>query len=45
HVARTAGGRGVAREVAEHLLGGAGLSLDDAYRPLLAQWSGHAIVQ
>ncbi|AKM04771.1 KdsC family phosphatase [Burkholderia pyrrocinia] len=45
HVARTAGGRGVAREVAEHLLTGAGLSLDDTYRPLLEQWSGHDVVQ
>ncbi|RQR37373.1 HAD family hydrolase [Burkholderia sp. Bp9142] len=45
HVACTGGGRGVAREVAEHLLTDAGLSLDDAYRPLLEQWSGHDVVQ
>ncbi|MBN3793928.1 HAD family hydrolase [Burkholderia sp. Ac-20392] len=45
HVAGTAGGRGVAREVAEHVLVGAGLSLDDAYRPLLEQWSGHDVIQ
>ncbi|BBA44182.1 3-deoxy-D-manno-octulosonate 8-phosphate phosphatase [Burkholderia contaminans] len=45
HVAGTAGGRGVAREVAEHVLTGAGLSLDDAYRPLLEQWRGHDVIQ
>ncbi|AXF25410.1 3-deoxy-D-manno-octulosonate 8-phosphate phosphatase [Burkholderia pyrrocinia] len=45
HVASTAGGRGVAREVAEHLLIRAGLSLDDAYRPLLEQWRSHHVVQ
>ncbi|CAM2171451.1 3-deoxy-D-manno-octulosonate 8-phosphate phosphatase KdsC [Burkholderia latens] len=40
-----AGGRGVARAVAEHLLAEGGLSLDDAYRPLLEQWSVHDVVQ
>lgn len=45
HVVRRAGGRGVAREVAEHLLTGAGLSLDDAYRPLLETGSGHDVIQ
>ncbi|KFG98016.1 3-deoxy-D-manno-octulosonate 8-phosphate phosphatase [Burkholderia paludis] len=45
HVTRAAGGRGVAREVAEHVLLGAGLSLDDAYRPLLEQWSGRDVIQ
>ncbi|WP_321791665.1 KdsC family phosphatase [Burkholderia pyrrocinia] len=45
HVTNAAGGRGVAREVAEHLLSDGGLSLDDAYRPLLEQWSDHGVVQ
>ena len=45
HVANAAGGRGVAREVAEHLLAGGGLPLDDVYRPLLDQWSRHDAVQ
>ncbi|MNZ70074.1 3-deoxy-D-manno-octulosonate 8-phosphate phosphatase KdsC [compost metagenome] len=40
HVLKTAGGRGVARELAEHLLQNDGLSLEAAYAPLIEQW-GH----
>lgn len=41
HVTRANGGQGVAREVAEHLLQLGGLDLEDAYAPLLAEWSRH----
>jgi 3-deoxy-D-manno-octulosonate 8-phosphate phosphatase (KDO 8-P phosphatase) len=39
HVTAARGGRGVAREVAEHILLNGGLTLGDAYLPLLNQWS------
>lgn len=45
HVVSRAGGDGVAREVAEHVLQAGGLSIDEAYRPLLEQWRRHDIVQ
>lgn len=45
HVLKTRGGRGVARELAEHLLMQDGLSLEDAYRPLIGQWDRHHAVQ
>lgn len=45
HVTSKAGGQGVAREVAEHILVSGGLSLDDAYQPLLDEWTCHAVVQ
>jgi 3-deoxy-D-manno-octulosonate 8-phosphate phosphatase (KDO 8-P phosphatase) len=44
-VTACAGGEGVAREVAEHILSKAGLSLEESYAPLLAQWESHGIVQ
>ncbi|MFT4188376.1 MAG: HAD-IIIA family hydrolase [Aeromicrobium sp.] len=40
HVVNAPGGRGVAREVAEHLLSSGGLSAEQAYAPLLADWGG-----
>jgi 3-deoxy-D-manno-octulosonate 8-phosphate phosphatase (KDO 8-P phosphatase) len=39
HVLKTCGGKGVARELAEHLLMAHGLSLEQIYRPLIDQWS------
>ncbi|CFL02218.1 3-deoxy-manno-octulosonate-8-phosphatase [Burkholderia pseudomallei] len=45
YVVSRAGGEGAAREVAEHVLLRSGLSLDDAYRPLLDEWARHAVVQ
>jgi 3-deoxy-D-manno-octulosonate 8-phosphate phosphatase (KDO 8-P phosphatase) len=44
-VTACAGGEGVAREVAEHILFKAGLSLEESYWPLLAQWGSHDITQ
>ena len=38
HVTAARGGHGVAREVAEHLLQSGGLSLEQAYLPLLDGW-------
>ncbi|AOJ01064.1 MULTISPECIES: KdsC family phosphatase [Burkholderia] len=45
YVVSRAGGEGVAREVAEHVLMRSGLSLDEAYRPLMDRWGMHDIVQ
>ncbi|WP_353742442.1 HAD-IIIA family hydrolase [Pseudomonas fluorescens] len=45
HITRAVGGKGVAREVAEHLLLLGGLTLDAAYQPLLDEWSRHAVQQ
>lgn len=45
HVTLSKGGQGVAREVAEHLLLQAGLSLSEAYRPLLEEWQGSPTIQ
>ncbi|MDE1180428.1 HAD hydrolase family protein [Paraburkholderia sp.] len=45
HVVGCVGGAGVARAVVEHLLLRSGLSIDDIYAPLLAQWSHHHVVQ
>ncbi|MFE8154119.1 HAD-IIIA family hydrolase [Brenneria goodwinii] len=45
HVVAACGGRGVARDVAEHVLLAAGLSLQQAYRPLIAQWERYDAVQ
>lgn len=45
HVTASKGGQGVAREVAEHLLQLAGLSLAQAYQPLLEEWQGSAAIQ
>lgn len=41
YVTNAAGGQGVAREVAEHLLILGGLGLNDAYQSLLNEWSHH----
>lgn len=45
HVASANGGRGVAREVAEHILLSGGLTLEEMYLPLMNQWSSHDAVQ
>lgn len=45
HVLQTRGGRGVARELAEHLLQADGLSLEEVYHPLIDQWNCHHAVQ
>ena len=45
HVVATAGGRGVAREVAEHVLLSGGLDLEQAYRPLIGHWDVHHAAQ
>lgn len=45
HITRTKGGKGVAREVAEHLLQLGGLTLEEAYAPLLNKWSTHDVQQ
>lgn len=45
HVLALGGGRGAAREAAEHVLTSAGLSLEDAYAPLIRDWSAHHAVQ
>lgn len=44
-VARTRGGRGVAREVAEDILTAGGLPLREAYRPLMANWGEYGAQQ
>lgn len=44
-VMQTRGGHGVAREVAEHILQGDGMSLEQVYHPLINQWSRHDAVQ
>ena len=45
HVVQARGGRGVAREVAEHLLQAGGLNLEQAYRPLIDEWNRYDAVQ
>lgn len=45
HLVSAKGGHGVAREVAEHLLLSADLSLEELYWPLLAEWSRYDAVQ
>ncbi len=45
HVLRTGGGQGVAREAAEHILMSGGLTLEQAYEPLLEQWERFHAVQ
>ena len=39
------GGRGVAREVAEHILLAGGLTLEEMYRPLMNQWKRYDTAQ
>lgn len=39
------GGAGVAREVAEHILLGRGLSLNEVYEPLMKDWNVTEVVQ
>ena len=45
HVLQAHGGRGAAREMAEHVLMSGGLSLEQAYEPLLNQWERFDVVQ
>lgn len=45
YITPSAGGHGVAREVADHLLTLGGLSLDAAYAPLIEEWSRHEVRQ
>lgn len=45
YVLKTEGGKGVARELAEHLLQANGLDLEQIYRPLMNQWGCHHAVQ
>lgn len=45
HVMCARGGGGVAREVAEHVLLSGGLSLEQAYQPLMEGWSELHVVQ
>ena len=45
HVVSAEGGRGVAREVAEHLLLSDGLDLESAYQPLIDQWQRYQAAQ
>jgi 3-deoxy-D-manno-octulosonate 8-phosphate phosphatase (KDO 8-P phosphatase) len=45
HVVKSIGGKGVAREVAELVLMGDGLSLEQIYLPLINQWEKHHAVQ
>lgn len=45
HVVNTRGGFGVAREVAEHILLTGGLTLKQAYRPLIEHWGHYHDVQ
>lgn len=44
-VLEASGGRGAARETAEHILTSSGLSLEQAYEPLLEQWGRFNAVQ
>lgn len=44
-VCRSKGGRGVAREVAEHMLREQGLSLEAVYAPLIGEWEQFHAVQ
>lgn len=45
HVLQTAGGRGVARELCEHLLMADGIGLEEAYGPLIEQWTKYDAAQ
>jgi 3-deoxy-D-manno-octulosonate 8-phosphate phosphatase (KDO 8-P phosphatase) len=45
HVVAAAGGRGVAREVAEHVLLSGGLDLEQAYAPFIGQWDAYRAAQ
>ncbi|MGY4859448.1 KdsC family phosphatase [Cryobacterium sp. AP23] len=45
YVLSTAGGRGAAREAAEYILDSAGLSIEQAYAPLIGQWGVHRAIQ
>lgn len=45
HVVPARGGRGVAREVAEHLLRANGLSLEQIYHPLIDEWNRYDAIQ
>ncbi|RJL30199.1 MULTISPECIES: KdsC family phosphatase [Pectobacterium] len=45
YVVSARGGRGVAREVAEHLLLAGGLSIKQLYHPLLTQWETYNATQ
>lgn len=39
HTVRALGGKGVAREVAEHILKSGGMTLESSYAPLLSSWN------
>lgn len=45
HVLKSPGGKGVAREVVEHILQSDGMTLEQAYEPLIGQWSRHGAAQ
>ena len=45
HILTARGGHGAAREVAEHVLMSGGLSLEQAYEPLMRQWGNFHAVQ
>jgi 3-deoxy-D-manno-octulosonate 8-phosphate phosphatase (KDO 8-P phosphatase) len=45
HVLTAAGGRGAGREAAEDVLLTGGLTLEEAYRPLMDQWGARRVVQ
>ncbi len=45
YVVTSQGGKGVAREVVERILQAGGLSLQQAYQPLIAQWGRYDAVQ
>ena len=45
HVLKICGGQGVARELAEHILLGDGLTMEQIYAPLIGQWSRHDAIQ
>lgn len=45
HITESRGGHGVGREVAEHLLLSRGMTLAEAYSPLLDEWQGQKIQQ
>lgn len=45
HITTSAGGHGVAREVAEHILQQGGLSLEESYQCLLNEWSRYEVKQ
>ena len=45
YITESKGGRGVAREAAERLLMGRGLSLTEVYQPLMDTWNATEVVQ